>query len=393
MPLPRAALCDQAKGPCAVPLLLSVTAIDGTLEHTMSETDPLIDFVTSVSGDGYLKVEEALGDGYVRLRTAEAERRQAKHDIRSVEDVVIELLRNARDAHAQRIFVATTREGTTRLITMIDDGVGIPAALHEAVFEPRVTSKLETMVMDRWGVHGRGMALFSVRSNVSEASVACSTPHKGASIRIVCDTDKLAERADQSTWPLIEMDESGKPKVARGPHNIIRRLAEFACEHPQLEIYLGTPAEILATMYRLGREMIDIGDLMFCEDLDRLPVWQRAAACSDAAELTEIAHALALPVSERTSHRVLAGELTTLEPVLASLAIAGKEERPPSAPDIYRDRRSLHIHHDDLAAFRVELMRAFDVIAERYYVELKGEPKVTINRDSVTVRFRVEKED
>jgi len=87
----------------------------------MSEHDPLIDFVTSVSGDGYLKVEETLGDGYVRLRVPEAERRQAKHDIRSIEDVIIELLRNARDAHAQRIFVATTREGSTRMLTMIDD--------------------------------------------------------------------------------------------------------------------------------------------------------------------------------------------------------------------------------------------------------------------------------
>ncbi|HHJ98882.1 MAG TPA: ATP-binding protein, partial [Actinobacteria bacterium] len=141
----------------------------------MSEHDPLIDFVTNVSGDGYLKVEESLGDGYVRLRVPEAERRQAEHDIRSVEDIVVELLRNARDAHAQRIFVATTREGSTRTLTMIDDGVGIPPALQDTVFEPRVTSKLETMVMDRWGVHGRGMALYSVRSNVVSARVACSS--------------------------------------------------------------------------------------------------------------------------------------------------------------------------------------------------------------------------
>ena len=46
----------------------------------------LIDFVQSVSGETFLKVEENLGDGFVRLRISEAERRQAKHDIRSVED-------------------------------------------------------------------------------------------------------------------------------------------------------------------------------------------------------------------------------------------------------------------------------------------------------------------
>jgi hypothetical protein len=358
----------------------------------MSEHDPLIDFVTSVSGDGYLKVEESLGDGYVRLRVPEAERRQAKHDIRSVEDIVVELLRNARDAHAQRIFVATTREGSTRTLTMIDDGVGIPPALQDTVFEPRVTSKLETMVMDRWGVHGRGMALYSVRSNVVSARVACSSPHKGASISVITDSERLTERADQSTWPTVEPDESGRLHVGRGPHNIIRRLVEFACEHPELEIYLGTPTEVLATLHTLGRMQLDIADLMFCEDLERLVVWQRPAACSDAAELTAIADTIGLTVSERTAHRVLAGELAPLEPILATLAVADEPEKS-SAPDIYRDRRSLRLHHDDLVAFRAELTRAFDVIAERYYVSLRGEPRITVGRDSVNVRFPIEKED
>lgn len=364
----------------------------GTLKDDMSEHDPLIDFVNSVSGDGYLKVEESLGDGYVRLRVPEAERRQAKHDIRSVEDIVIELLRNARDAHAQRIFVATTRDGAIRTLTMIDDGIGIPTALHDTVFEPRVTSKLETMVMDRWGVHGRGMALYSVRENVSVARVAASAPHKGAAVNVVADTGDLTERADQSTWPVIELDDAGVPHVSRGPHNIVRRLVEFACEHPELELYVGTPTEILATLYDLGRRQLDAADLMYCENLDRLVVWQRPAACADAAELEETAAAIGLAVSERTAHRVLAGDLGPLEPVLAQLT-AEEEPGPKVAPDIYRDRRGLRIHHGDLAAFRGELTKAFDLLAERYYLNLKGEPKVTVGRDSITVRFPVEKDD
>jgi hypothetical protein len=358
----------------------------------MSDHDPLIDFVSSVSGDTYLKVEEALGDGFVRLRVPEAERRQAKHDIRSFEDIVIELLRNARDAHAQRIFVATTRDGSIRLMTMVDDGVGIPLGLQDMIFEPRVTSKLETMVMDRWGVHGRGMALFSVRENVREARVASSAPHKGAAVTVQADTADLSERADQSTWPTVEPDESGTLRVVRGPHNILRRLVEFACEHPELELYVGTPTEILATLHALGRRQLDAADLMFCDDLERLVVWQRPAACADAGELEETARALGLAVSERTAHRVLAGELAPLEPLLAQLA--GDEEAPPApAPDIYRDRRSLRIHHGDLAAFKNELTQAFDTLAERYYLHLKGEPKVTVGRDSITVRFAVDKED
>jgi hypothetical protein len=358
----------------------------------MSETDPLIDFVTAVSGDGYLKVEETLGNGYVRLRVPEAERRQAKHDVRSFEDIVVELLRNARDAHAQRIFVATARDGNDRILTMIDDGVGVPGALHETIFEPRVTSKLETMVMDRWGVHGRGMALFSVRSNVTVAKVAASAPHKGSAIAVVADTSTLAERADQSTWPTVDVDENGALKVTRGPHNIIRRVVEFACEHPALELYLGTPTEVLSTLYSLGRTHLDVGDLMFCDDLERLHVWQRPAACSDAAELTEVATAMGLAVSERTAHRILGGELVCLEALSAQLT-GSEDPAPEAAPDIYRDRRSLRIHHSDLGAFRRELTRAFDVLAERYYLTLKGEPRVTIGRDTINVRFGIEKDD
>ena len=61
-------------------------------------------FIHSVSGDQYFRVEDDLGNGFVRLRAAEAQRRQALQDIRSFEDVILELLRNSRDAHARAIF-------------------------------------------------------------------------------------------------------------------------------------------------------------------------------------------------------------------------------------------------------------------------------------------------
>jgi hypothetical protein len=64
-----------------------------------------------------------------------------------------------------------------------------------------------------------------------------------------------------------------------------------------------------------------------------------------------------------------------------------------AAPDIYRDRRGLKIHHDDLSAFRGELERAFDAIAEKYYLHLRCEPKITVGRDDIRIRFEVDKED
>jgi hypothetical protein len=359
----------------------------------MTSNDDLLNFVTSVSGETYLKVEETLGDGYVRLRVSEAERRQAKHDIRSVEDIVVELLRNSRDAHAQRIFLASGREGERRTLTLLDDGVGIPAHMHERIFEPRVTSKLDSMVIDQWGVHGRGMALFSIRSNAVEARIAESELHKGASLVIVTDSGALTERADQSSWPLVERDETGGYKVVRGPHNVVRRIVEFAVEHPGIEIYYGTPTEIITTMSTVGRTELDPSELLFCDNLSRLPIWQRPAAAADAGELVDIAESLGVEISERTAHRILSGELVGLKPVLLLATGNVPAAVEPANPDIYRDRRGLKLHHTDISQFRRELEAAFDTIAERYYLHLKCEPKITVGKDDIRVRFEVEKED
>ncbi len=359
----------------------------------MTPNDELLNFVTAVSGDTYLKVEETLGDGYVRLKVSEAERRQAKHDIRGVEDIVVELLRNSRDAHARRIFLASGREGDIRTLTLLDDGIGVPVHMHERIFEPRVTSKLETMVMDQWGVHGRGMALFSIRSNAVEARIAESDLHKGAALIVVTDSGQLSERADQSTWPVVETDDTGVLRVARGPHNVIRRIVEFAVEHPGIELYYGTPTEIVATMSAIGKREIDSSDLLFCDNVAKLPVWQRPAAAADAGELVDIAESLGVEVSERTAHRILGGEIVPLTSVLELVSGSVVKPAEPTSPDIYRDRRGLKLHHGDLARFRQDLEAAFDTIAERYYLHLKCEPKITVGRDDIRVRFEVEKED
>ena len=103
-------------------------------------TSDLVDFVASMGGERSLRVEENFGDGFVKLRVSEAERRQAKHDIRCIEDVVVEMLRNSRDAGARRIFVATFRDGSTRKLTILDDGSGVPESMQDRIFDARVTS-------------------------------------------------------------------------------------------------------------------------------------------------------------------------------------------------------------------------------------------------------------
>lgn len=348
----------------------------------------LADFVHAVSGDDHLCIEENLGEGFVRLKTAEAERRQAMHDIRSVEDIVVEMLRNSRDAHASTIYLSSLREGNTRTLVFLDDGDGVPESLHERIFEPRVTSKLETMTMDKWGVHGRGMALYSIRCNTEDSSVVASGHDLGASIKVRVDLNKLGEKTDQSTYPSLGRDEDDNVVVSRGPHNTIRNVVEFALEHKdKVTVYYGTPAEIVARMYEDGRHRLSDDQLLFCDDVDDLPISLRPSACADASEMVRVCASIGLPISERTAHRVLAGQMELIQTPLSKVIDAAKK---PARQETHGIKRSMKITDDDLAAFRESSRRCFQTLADRYYLELKGEPKVRVGKDYISVKFPID---
>jgi hypothetical protein len=358
----------------------------------MTDGNSLIDFIEQVSGGAHLRVEENLGDGFVRLRSAEAERRQAKHDIRCVEDIVIEMLRNARDAGSRAIFIATTKEGEQRSLTFIDDGMGIPAKLHELVFEPRVTSKLETMVMDDWGVHGRGMALYSIKSNVSDARIVCSQPGLGSSFSMTVDTGQLPEKTDQSSYPSIEKDEQGDLHIVIGPHYMIRCALEFSLAHRhELDVYLGSPAEIAATLVEYGQKRLDNDALLFCDDIQTLPLCERLAASADAAEFVRSGEAIGLSISERTAHRILARQILVLKPVLEKV-LPSRTARPVATTDLLKDNRGLKLTKEDVESFSREMERAFEPLAQRYYLSLKDIPHIRVKGDSILVRFHIDKE-
>lgn len=357
----------------------------------MSTSDnPLINFVSSVAGDEQIRVEENLGAGFVRLRVAEAERRQAKHDIRCIEDAVVEMLRNARDAGARRIFVATTTESDVRTLTMLDDGSGVPSEMHNKIFDARVTSKLDSMHFDRWGVHGRGMALYSIRQNVEAAEVMSSGEGLGTSLRIISNPATLSERKDQSTWPTSSTDDEGKPSL-KGPHNIIRTCCEFALEtRNTCEVYYGSPAEILATMRERVRPEDD-SQVYFINHLSDLPVIERAYAAIDAEDLLEVAQSLGLSISERTAHRIISGQIRSVRSVYARLS--HKADKIQSSVDLLRDRRGLKFSPQDTSQFSRMLERDFEFLAQRYYLTLTKEPTIRISHNKVVVSFEIEKPD
>ena len=161
-------------------------------------------FLSELNIKNVLNIEEDLGNGYVRLKISEAERRQALQDIKCVEDIIVELLRNSRDADSSNIFIGTKKiEDKRRIVHFIDDGIGIPPKFHNVIFESRLTSKLDDGIKDSYGFHGRGMALFSIKLNINDIKITYSDSTKGTSFYLDIDLTKTEEKKDQSIMPLV----------------------------------------------------------------------------------------------------------------------------------------------------------------------------------------------
>lgn len=353
----------------------------------MQEPSSLSDFVDRTTHGSRLRVETDLGDGFVRLRVSEAERRQAKQDIRCVEDAVIELLRNARDAHAHSIFFACTRAGSQRRLVMIDDGDGVPAHLREAIFEPRVTSKLDSMTMDDWGVHGRGMALYSIKANAAYAHVAASVVGKGSSFSVAFDISDVPERRDQSTLPDLVKGKDGSWCVGPGPHNIFKTTAEFALSNRRsCTVYMGSPVEVSATLLSFARSSGGFS----LDPLEETAPVKRLSRAKDAAEFAEIASDLGLEMSSRSAHRVLQGEIEPLPPFLETLDRRREGEpagKAKSGKNPMRDHRGLKIAEEDMQDFSSALRVAWRELADRYFLESEVDPSFRISHDGLHVTF------
>lgn len=335
----------------------------------------LVGFVRSFAQKRTLTIEEDLGSGYVRLRVTEAEKRQALQDIRSVEDVVKELVRNARDAGSRSIMVASGKEKNRwRHIIVIDDGRGIPEEVQGKIFESRVTSKIEKVVEDSFGVHGRGMALFSIKHTVDSIELFRSEEGRGSIFKAVIDTQLLREKGDQSTLPQI-LEEDGR-LVVNGPHNILRVLAEFLLEPGAPAIYYGSESEILALLFTLSRERLR-WERTGNEKGKGSPLWNELSLVQEGKELCSFAREkLGLEVSERTAFRVLEGEISP-PPSLGELILRGGSRtiglthRSPHgmrSRGLVEDNLSGRLSREDLEGIREAFLHMVEEVGKKYFL-------------------------
>lgn len=137
-----------------------------------------------------------LGEGFARLTGVEGVRR-APSRIETVEDALLELVRNAMDSGAENIYVASALHSRRyRELIVLDDGEGIPEPYRETVFEPGITTRHLSPSRLAGRTHGAGLSLHHIR----EAALSADVLSTGSptSIRTVFDTHTLPERSLQS---------------------------------------------------------------------------------------------------------------------------------------------------------------------------------------------------
>lgn len=224
-----------------------------------------------------------LGAGFARLTGVEGLRRSPRR-LRFVEDALLELLRNSRDAGARNVYVASSlRARRYRTLTVIDDGRGIPETHKYLVFEPGVTTRHLRPVTDEaeGASHGAGLSLHHIKNAaVSAEVVSASSP---TSLRVVFDTGSLPERSLQS---------NSRPSTS----NLPATLAKFVHAPNSPRLYHASPARLLARLLKNRIIHYDEGSGVL-------------------GGVRQEAEALGLVVSSRTVQRVLGGEVDAAEEV------------------------------------------------------------------------------
>jgi hypothetical protein len=230
-----------------------------------------------------------LGAGFARLTGTEGTRRGPSR-ITHVEDALFELLRNARDAGAKSIYVASTlKDRRYRTLTVLDDGHGIPESHKALIFEPGVTTRHLSPVPDPGdpaAIHGAGLSLYHIKNTALGAEVLSTL--SPTSIKITFDTHSLPERALQSATRPSQTNLRATVQAFAAKTNT--STTARPTQPAPLRAYYGSPARILATL--LHNRIIQ-------QD-------------KEAARLREAAERVGLGVSLRTLQRILRGEVRPL---------------------------------------------------------------------------------
>ena len=129
---------------------------------------------------------------------------------------------------------------------------------------------------------------------------------------------------------------------------------------------------------------------------------ERFAYVDDAESLAKLANQLGFPLSQRTAHRIIKGEIKPL-PVHLEFLLA--ENKPPVSSDktlhknkhkasqgqgVFQNKARLHsvsFDKQDLERFKQSILSSYKDLADAYYLDSNVEPTVTSSKNSLVVNI------
>lgn len=294
-----------------------------------------------------------LGAGFARLAGAEGARRSPSR-IFSVEDALLELLRNSRDAGARSIYVASTlRNRRYRTLTVLDDGVGIPKSHLDLVFEPGVTTRHLAPVarQNDHSSHGAGLSLHHIKNAAIDARIASDSDP--TSVTATFDTERIPERSLQS--------------ATRTSHsNLGATLLRFLENTPNTHIYHASPARILAALIKSRIILNKVVD--------------------GSENVKEVGDSLGLGVSMRTAQRIVSGELGNTRPITSMVPVSHDEFKPKKAGNISPEKSGANISLGDGEID--EIATILRRIVQARYLDM-GELRVESRRGEISLKTHI----
>lgn len=254
------------------------------------------------------------------------------------------------------------------------------------------------------------MALYSIYSNATKAYVVNSNSGIGSSIKAETDINKLGEKKDQSSFPNFYVNQDNE-LVVRGPKNILRKCAEFAIENRnKVNIYVGSPVEIAATMYHLSKQKADV-KAIFHEPNDQTMLVDLLSYSSDVHDFKKFAMSLGIYLSKRTARRIMDGDITAQKSVLARIIDQGISKsdittnnslsRKSQSSDVFDifsikaihkakpTKKNIKIENADKEELAKALIDKFSTIADKYYLDKNINPNVKLKNNKINISFDI----
>jgi len=259
------------------------------------------------------------------------------------------------------------------------------------------------------------MALFSIKLNVEEISLIHSNEGIGSSFYLKIDLEKIPEKKDQSVFPeIVELD--GDVSIIGGLNNIPRNLVEFKLQNPGINLFYGTPSQIILTMRNNAKSNKKFEELPKFTDYSEIEKYLKheedlkitlfPCLTNNYNILSQICRKFFnMDISDRTIQRIIYEEFEPLKCINFDYLIHSKQKKNDvdkcddssknikyeSIPKIYEDQKfSSRFKDEEIRYIMDVLIEKINKEGQKHLIKVKDNYVVKQNNNNIQINIELE---